>query len=378
MSLRSKFRDRYSTTNFYPVFRKIYRRISPSLFRALRKLIQLAFSLLMLEIQFDRYSVLQKPILRPTLILRGLNGPAIISKEHYFSFKVIKRYYLSDLVIRSYLMNIVNFNGLQVIPVSILEIAIVREGLYTTYNYFENESFTPTHVLDDAQLDGVVIPKESSFFHFYIQVIPFILRQRKNSALLLELDPLTSNLEILTTLKVEVKALANDLIPAKFSKVAGQKGLYPSKSEVLLLRQHLTNLGYLREPIQNIYITRLGNINGRHIDNETELIGLLLKFDFKIVDPGKLNFVEQLSLFSKARIVIAPHGAALSHIVNFPKESRILELNNDEDVRWHIRKMAIDLGIDHTLILGRRVSRGSFAINLKLVEEFLSLANGKY
>ncbi len=378
MSLRSKFRDRYSTKNFYPIFRKIYRRISPSLFRALRKVIQLAFSLLMLEIQFDRYSVLQKPILRPTLILRGLNGPAIISKEHYFSFKAIKRYYLSDLVIRSYLMNIFNFNGLQVIPVSILEIAIVREGVYTTHNYFENKSFTPTHVLDDAELDGVVIPKESSFFHFYIQVIPFILRHRKNSALLLELDPLTSNLEILTTLKVEVKALANDLIPAKFSKVAGQKGPYPSKSEVLLLRQHLTNLGYLREPIQNIYITRFGNINGRHIDNETELIGLLLKFDFKIVDPGKLNFVEQLSLFSKARIVIAPHGAALSHIVNFPKESRILELNNDEDVRWHIRKMAIDLGIDHTLILGRRVSRGSFAVNLKLVEDFLSLANGKY
>lgn len=377
MSLRSKFRDRYSTTIYYPALRKIYRRISFSVIRTIRKLIELVFSLLNLEIQFDRYSVLQKPILRPTLILRGLNGPAVISKKHYFSFKIIKRNYLSDLKVRNYLINISNFNGFQVIPVSILEIAIVSEGLYKTYNYSKKKSFTPTHILFKVESDSVIIPRESSFFHFYIQVIPFILRHHQHMALFLELDPLTTNLEILTALDIGVKTFTNELIPTKFNKIACQKGLYPSKSEVLLLRQHLTKLGYSRKPLQNIYITRLGNVNGRHIDNEGELISLLLKFDFKIIDPGKLKFTEQLSLFSKARIVIAPHGAALSHIVNFPKESRILELNNEEDVRWHIRKMAIDLGIDHTLILGKRVSSRSFAVNLKLVEEFLSLENRK-
>ena len=98
---------------------------------------------------------------------------------------------------------------------------------------------------------------------------------------------------------------------------------------------------------------------------------MLGHYDFEVIDPGTLNFKEQLTRFSKAKIVVAPHGAALSHIVNFPIGAKILELNGDSDVRWHIRKMARNLGIDHFLLLGKSCGDGTFLVNLELVKAFL-------
>jgi hypothetical protein len=157
----------------------------------------------------------------------------------------------------------------------------------------------------------------------------------------------------------------------KIMKIAKQVNLYPAKSEISYLRKHLENIGFERKASQNIYITRTGNLNGRHIENEKELLNILESYDFICVNPDQMSFKEQLNLFATAKIVVAPHGAALSHLVNFPANAKILELNSDRDVRWHIRKMCRDLNLHHELLLGLKSDAGSFNVNLKLVEEFV-------
>jgi capsular polysaccharide biosynthesis protein len=136
----------------------------------------------------------------------------------------------------------------------------------------------------------------------------------------------------------------------------------------------LEKLGYKRSPTQNLYITRRGNQNGRHVENESDLLKILDDYDFLFVNPSELSFKNQLELFSNANIVIGPHGAALSHVVNFPNESQVLELNGNRDVRWHIRNMCTDLNIKHTILLGKSNKNGNFEINLELVRDFLKKA----
>jgi capsular polysaccharide biosynthesis protein len=117
-------------------------------------------------------------------------------------------------------------------------------------------------------------------------------------------------------------------------------------------------------PSRNIFITRLGNPNGRHINNEIEILEFLKDYNFEIVDPGKLGFLDQIQLFREARLIVAPHGAALSHIISIPRGARVLEINGDFDVRWHIWKMAKILDIEHYLYLGQSTDNGAITIDI--------------
>ena len=189
----------------------------------------------------------------------------------------------------------------------------------------------------------------------------------------LNLNPESFHLEVLKTLGLNVTPAINKQISDNVS-IPIQVGHYPSRVDVLYLRNYLENLGYIRRPTQNIYISRKGNLNGRHVQNETELLRILNRYNFLSVNPDELSFENQLELFSKANIVIGPHGAALSHVVNFPNDSHVLELNGNRDVRWHIRTMCTDLKIKHSILLGKSSHNGNFEVNLELVRDFLNKA----
>jgi hypothetical protein len=371
MTLRSKFRNSFAKSSPYPFLRIVYRKVSSVLGFMLRKTFQITFSAFGIQTIYPRYAVVSLPINRPLLVIRGFKGVTIIGRKHYFSRHQIVRNYLEKEEVQDFISDIRDISGMPVCPISILESALIKEGAYLPRLTIRNRKVTATHVINRGNGSDIFIPRESSFFHFFIQVSPFLLRQSSENTLWLDLDPDTSNLEVLRTLGLSVDETLGALRLRKISQVAVQTNHYPSSHEIRFLRKRIKELGFLRSPEVNLYITRKGNINGRHIENESELLVLLNRYNFKIVDPGLLSFFEQLSLFGRAKIVVAPHGAALSHIVNFPSDASILELNSDTDVRWHIRKMAKSLGISHQLLLGKNSGVGSFQVNLELVEEFL-------
>ena len=60
--------------------------------------------------------------------------------------------------------------------------------------------------------------------------------------------------------------------------------------------------------------------------NNNVIKKLLSKRGFKILQTGKLDFLEQVKLFHNANLVIGPHGAAFSNLVFCKPETKVIEL----------------------------------------------------
>jgi len=74
-----------------------------------------------------------------------------------------------------------------------------------------------------------------------------------------------------------------------------------------------------------IYVSRR-NERIRKVENEDEVIGLLSGYGFKVIEIDKLNFYEQVILFSTCKIYVSIHGAALTNAIFMPKGAKVLEL----------------------------------------------------
>lgn len=75
-----------------------------------------------------------------------------------------------------------------------------------------------------------------------------------------------------------------------------------------------------------IYITRR-NANIRKIENEKEVISLLCKYDFKIIEFESLSFQQQISVSYNAEIMISIHGAGLTNMIFCKPGTVILEFS---------------------------------------------------
>jgi capsular polysaccharide biosynthesis protein len=64
----------------------------------------------------------------------------------------------------------------------------------------------------------------------------------------------------------------------------------------------------------------------RRIKNEKELLGVLAPLGFECVDLADLSVSEQISLFSRARLVISPHGAGLTNLLFSRPGTKLIEI----------------------------------------------------
>ena len=63
---------------------------------------------------------------------------------------------------------------------------------------------------------------------------------------------------------------------------------------------------------RRIYVSRL-DATHRRLLNEGELVTRLARRGFAIVDPGRMDFAEQVAAFRGASLVVGPHGAGLAN-----------------------------------------------------------------
>ncbi len=83
---------------------------------------------------------------------------------------------------------------------------------------------------------------------------------------------------------------------------------------------------------ERIYISR-SKANRRKIINEQELIPILKKYKFKIVNFEDFSWLQQTSICSNAKIMIGLHGAGLTNMLFMPENSKILELRRKDDAQ---------------------------------------------
>ncbi len=86
-----------------------------------------------------------------------------------------------------------------------------------------------------------------------------------------------------------------------------------------------------------IYISRLNQ--GRYPDNELEIQNLFTTYGFRIVDLVGFELLDQIKIFSSAKVIAGTHGAGLSNMVWAPEKSVVLEI-----LKWNHPKCYETLG----------------------------------
>ncbi len=74
-----------------------------------------------------------------------------------------------------------------------------------------------------------------------------------------------------------------------------------------------------------LYLSRQ-NATKRKIVNESKLIELLVSYGFTSFCLESISFLEQVDLFSKAKVIIAPHGAALTNLIFCNPGVKVIEI----------------------------------------------------
>lgn len=82
---------------------------------------------------------------------------------------------------------------------------------------------------------------------------------------------------------------------------------------------------------ERIYISRAKQ-KLRFVENEQEILKVLEKYNFKKVIMEDHSYQQQLAICSKAKYLIAPHGAGLTNIIAMAKNSCVLELSSKNDL----------------------------------------------
>ena len=200
----------------------------------------------------------------------------------------------------------------------------------------------------------IVIDNKWAFFHFYIQVIPYVnfINNRKKFSILLkkQKQKYFKDLLELFFFKQFKKITVDQYNKSKTYKIYNNN-IYPNKKHIIYLRNFIKkrlNLNYEKKVENLVYILRTKGTKeeyfNRTIYREKYLIDTLKKkYNFKIIDPNNKNISEQIKIFNSCKGVISLHGANLSNLIALNKECKILELNNDYDVKWHYHKIINDL-----------------------------------
>jgi len=102
---------------------------------------------------------------------------------------------------------------------------------------------------------------------------------------------------------------------------------------------------------ERIYISR-AQAAFRRLLNEEEIDPLLEKHGFKKIILENLNLTDQISLFSSAKIIVAPHGAGLTNIVFSNPNTKLLELFPQTYINHCFWTLSNQVGLDYHYMIG--------------------------
>lgn len=346
--------------------------------RALQRFITKFFKKFGVVLVWDRYATIPNFQSSRVIIFHGFFGPAYFGRKYYLSRASFRTNYRSDPNLVSYLFNICDISGRTLTPISFIEAPLVKDGGVAIKGRVKHPRRYPRYVWGDGP--SVLSPRLPGFGHFYLQLLPFLLTNSKNFSLIFDADDERS-LEILNHYGVFPKEFSKNspenlrAIPSVLLG-ARQEGIYPGRDNIRLLKETLVKSDLRPGNFKRIYLSRRGNTNGRDILNENLLIIKLSQMGFARIDPGNFSFEEQLRLFAGADIIVGPHGSAFANLVACRQGIKVVEINGDIDVRWHWKKMALDLDLNHLLILGITDPNGNIIIEvgpvIKAITDFIN------
>ena len=99
---------------------------------------------------------------------------------------------------------------------------------------------------------------------------------------------------------------------------------HPNIEDIFSLKRHIGDkVRPVRTSSDRIYISRSAR---RRIVNEKELIRMLKKFDFIIIEDKERSVAEQIAIYRNASFIMGPHGASFTNIIWCDPGTHLLEL----------------------------------------------------
>jgi hypothetical protein len=330
-----------------------------------------------LSIKLEKHEIIpihQKSLI--TLFFGTFGGISFLIHDYYINFNNrlffcnIKKNGIKLQLFNNWLDNQLN----KVIILSVLESILLEnsKSKFATIQY-SNKLINEKYVCikNSHSNNSLIINKAGGFFHFYIEVIPILLRYEKsNIYFIIENKDFYHSILKFYNFKyydanIETIRETEDVVMNKY---------YPSSKDILWFKAYNEKFITNKSTPQKIYITRK-NERARRISNEDELIYYLSKLGFEMIDPGQLDFFEQVNYFKNAEYIVSAHGAALSNIIWCKNTVKIVELNGNQDVRWHFAKIANTLKLNHTLLLGKTIDSIYFETNIDSLKILLENKN---
>ncbi|TAL01268.1 MAG: glycosyltransferase family 61 protein [Rhodospirillaceae bacterium] len=104
-------------------------------------------------------------------------------------------------------------------------------------------------------------------------------------------------------------------------------------------------------PRRRLYIARPGGWR-RRIPTEPAIRRMLEGYGFEVIDPGSLSFDGQIEAFREARIVVGPHGAAMTNSVFMSPGGMMVELTHEKRVIVAFHEIACMAGLGYACVVG--------------------------
>lgn len=108
------------------------------------------------------------------------------------------------------------------------------------------------------------------------------------------------------------------------ASLPGSEGRSPEWA-VQYVRQKLIRLP-MRAPALRKFYLRRGDAVERRILNEAELMDILCKHGFEVIETGELDIAAQCALMQQAGTIVAMHGAALTNLIFAPENTTVVEI----------------------------------------------------
>jgi capsular polysaccharide biosynthesis protein len=118
-----------------------------------------------------------------------------------------------------------------------------------------------------------------------------------------------------------------------------------------------------------LYISRR-DARSRRVVNEPEVIALLRRHGFDVVQPERMTFREQADLFSRAAVVVGPHGAGNANVL-FSTGATLVEFFEPGYVNGCFYSLNQALGLPYWYLLGEREAQSDIRVPVDRLERVL-------
>lgn len=215
------------------------------------------------------------------------------------------------------------------------------ENHYRIKQSLKRFEFTPrdafyakTHTNGDVNFDTIcsLNTRWNNYYHWMVEQVPKIRavnhykeEKGKDVQLIIPQNPTSFMLQSLSNLGYNSDCLIkSDCGPLKANEVIQPKFVEPTLGNLIWLRENMA--GPLNKPnnAKRLFISRQ-DADKRHIKNNQDIFDVLNEFGIDVVVPGEMTLNEQISIFSKAELIIGLHGAGLTNII-WPDETTVVEI----------------------------------------------------